>query len=244
MGHIIALEGAHNAGKTTLAQQLKEVAGHSGQWNFVSNIHHSRGDSTVEKLADDRLMVENAPSDHLFIFDRTYLSELAHAPVNGRASTIPYDPLYWDEYMGQWMDRRGLRLYLMDGPLRSDSAPVTQMYEALVASTGWAQVQPRKHKGLRLAQDVHAALLGIRRRNELMGVPTDTLPSNNLPSRDKNHLSPQIEELAGLERALFELRLSPDMPNATEVAAAQYSRLVERRRRLDSELLRYFGLSQ
>lgn len=244
MGHILALEGAHNAGKTTLARQVKEIADDSGHWSFVSNIHHSRGDSTPDKLDADRRMVEDAPSDHLFIFDRTYLSELAHAPVNGRASTIPFDPLYWEQYMGAWMDRRGLRLYLMDGPLHSDKAPATQMYEALVSGTAWAQVFPRKHQGLKLARDIQAALMGIRHRNETMGIPPDCTPVNSIANHDKNHLSPAIEEIAGMERTLFELRFQEDLPNRGEIAASQYRRLAEKRRRLDSNLLRPFGLSQ
>lgn len=244
MGHVIALEGAHNVGKTTLARQIKEVADESEWWGFVSNIHHSRGDSTIEKLAADRRMIEDAPSDSLFIFDRTYLSELVHAPVKGRASTIPFDPLYWEQCMGMWMDRRGLRLYLMDGPLHSDKIPATQMYEALVAGTGWAQVEPRAFRGLTLARDLLAALWGIRQRNETMGIPPDVTPTNRIENHDKNYLGDEIEVVAGLERGLFELRLQDEHPNRVQLAAAHYRRLTSERSKLDSKLLRPFGLSQ
>ena len=156
MGYVIALEGAHRAGKSTLAGQIEKAASASGDWKKVVNIHHTRGDSTPDKLDADMKMVEDASGDTLYIFDRTYLSELVYAPIDGRRSTIPFNPLYWEEHMGKWIDRRGLRLYLMAEPLFTSSLPVVQMYERMTAYTRWIRVEPRRHIADELAKDLLA----------------------------------------------------------------------------------------
>ena len=171
MGYLIALEGAHGAGKSALAGQIETVASASGDWKKVVNIHHTRGDSTLEKLDADMKMVEDAPGDTLYIFDRTYLSELVYAPTDGRRSTIPYNPLYWEERLGKWIDRRGLRLYLMAEPLFTNSLPVVQMYERLTTHTRWVRVEPRKYAGEELAMNLLLAVTGLRLRNEAYDSP-------------------------------------------------------------------------
>ena len=123
MAYVIVLEGQHKSGKSTLAGQLERLAATSGDWNSVVSIHHTRGDSTPEKLDGDRRMVADAPDDTLYIFDRHYLSELVYAPVDGRGTTLPYNPLYWEQYMGGWIDQRGVRLYLTGEPLHTNEHP-------------------------------------------------------------------------------------------------------------------------
>ena len=62
MAYVIVLEGQHKSGKSTLAAQLERLAATSGDWRSVVAIHHTRGDSTPEKLDGDRRMVADAPT--------------------------------------------------------------------------------------------------------------------------------------------------------------------------------------
>ena len=241
MGHVIALEGTHGSGKSTLAKRIKEVADESGEWGWVLNIHHSRGDSTPEKLDADMRMIEDAPSDTLYIFDRTFLSELVYAPIDGRRSTIEYDPLYWEQYMGGWMDQRGLRLYLTAEPLGSNNLPIVQMYERLTSHTRWVKVEPRKFSDDTLANDVLKAVMNLRRRNEGIGVPPTPEVTQRLSDRrDKNYLC-GIEAVAGLERGLYELRNAEGRAeNLAAIAHIHYQELQRVRADLDRTLLKPF----
>ena len=203
MGYVIALEGTHRAGKSTLAGQIEKAASASCDWKKAVNIHHTRGDSTPDKLDADMKMVEDAPGDTLYIFDRTYLSELVYAPIDGRRSTIPYDPLYWEEHMGKWIDKRGIRLYLMSEPVFTNSLPVVQMYERLTAYTRWTKAEPRKRVGDELAKNLLAEVMNLRMRNETCGSPTPLEVTRQ--AQDDNYLR-SIEAAASLERGLYELR--------------------------------------
>ena len=172
MAYLVVLEGQHKSGKSTLATQLQEVASKSGDWQQVVNTHHTRGDSTPEKLAEDRGMVADAPDDTLYIFDRHYLSELVYAPVEGRGTTIHFNPST-GAVQGRWIDQRGVRLYLMGEPLHTSESPVIPMYERLTARTGWMRVEPREFIGDTLAKDVLAAVRNKRLQNETWGFPRE-----------------------------------------------------------------------
>ena len=241
MAYLIVLEGQHKSGKSTLATQLQEVASKSGDWQQVVNTHHTRGDSTPEKLADDKRMVADAPDDTLYIFDRHYLSELVYAPVDGRGTTIHFNPLYWEQYMGRWIDQRGVRLYLMGEPLHTSEIPVIQMYERLTARTGWMRVEPREFIGDTLAKDVLAAVRNKRLQNETWGFPSEPeVTATYMPSPDDNYLQ-TIEAAAGLERSLHELRNTDGDPAALrEIARIHYQELVRVRAELDEQLMAPF----
>ena len=241
MAYVIVLEGQHKSGKSTLAGQLERLAATSGDWQSVVSVHHTRGDSTPEKLAADKKMVEDAPSDTLYIFDRHYLSELVYAPVDGRGTTIPFNPLYWEQYMGKWIDQRGARLYLMGDPLYTNESPVIQMYERLTARTGWMRVEPREFVGDTLAKDVLAAIQNKRLQNETWGFPSEPeVTAKYMPSPDDNYLQ-SVEAAAGLERSLYELRNSDGYPAALrEIARIQYKELVRVRAELDKQLMKPF----
>lgn len=236
MGHIIALEGAHGAGKSTLAGQIEKVASASGAWKKVMNVHHSRGDSTPDKLDADMKMIEDASDNTLYIFDRTYLSELVYAPIEGRRSTIPYNPRYWEECMGKRIDRRGLRLYLMAEPLFTNHLPVVQMYERLTTHTRWIRVEPRKHGGNKLAKDLLREVTSLRLRNETCDYPP---PEVTQRTRDRKYGNYpwSIEALAGLERGLYELRNTEGLlENLAVAAVTQYKEVRKARDGLDALL--------
>ena len=241
MGYVIALEGTHGAGKSTLARQIERVASASKDWKKVVNIHHTRGDSTPDKLDADMKMVEDAPGDTLYVFDRTYLSELVSAPIEGRRSTIPYNPLYWEEYMGKWFDKRGLRHYLMAEPVFTNSLPVVQMYERMTAYTRWIKVEPRRHIGDELAKDLLLEVMSRRLRNETCGFPpTPEIARQGQDRKDDN--SPwNIEAVAGLERGLYELRNTEGLlENLAVVAVTQCKEVRKARDELDALLLGSF----
>ena len=241
MGYVIALEGTHGAGKSTLAGQIELVASASGDWKKVVNIHHARGDSTPDKLDADMKMVEDAPGDTLYIFDRTYLSELVHAPIEGRRSTIPYDPIYWEEYMGKWIDRRGLRLYLMAEPVFTSSLPVVQMYERMTAYTRWARVEPRKYIGDELAKNLLLAVISLRSRNETCDLPPPPEVTRQVEDTKGDNYPWSIEAVAGLERGLYELRNTEGLlENLAVMAVTQYKEVRKVRDELDALLLSPF----
>lgn len=241
MAYVIVLEGQHKSGKSTLAVQLESVAETSGEWRSVVSVHHTRGDSTPEKLRRDRKMIEEAPSDTLYIFDRHYLSELVYAPVDGRGATIPYNPLYWEQYMGRWIDQRGVRLYLMGEALHTNENPVIQMYERLTARTGWMRVEPREFDGDTLAKDVLAAVRNRRLQNETWGFGCEPeVTATCMPSPDDNYLQ-SIEAAAGLERSLHELRDAEGDPAALWlIAQTHYQELERVRAELDELLMKPF----
>ena len=237
MGFIIALEGAHGAGKSTLAGQIKKVACASGNWREVFIIHHTRGDSTQDKLNADMKMVEDASDNTLYIFDRTYLSELVYAPIDGRRSTIPYNPLYWEEHMGKWIDRIGLRLYLMAEPLFTNSLPVVQMYERLTAHTRWVRVEPRKYAGEELAKKLLLAVTGLRLRNEAYDSPPPPEVTQQAQGRKYGNYPWSIEAQAGLERGLYELRNTEGLlENLAVATVTQYKEIRKARDGLDALL--------
>ena len=241
MAYVIVLEGRHKSGKTTLAQQIEHLANKSGEWQSVVNIHHTRGDSTPEKLDADRNMIEDSPSDKLYIFDRHYLSELVYAPIVGRTTTIRYDPLYWEQYMGKWIDQRGMRLYLMGEPIHTDESPITQMYERLTARTGWMSVEPREFIGDALAKDVLQLVYNRRQQNETWGFAQEPDVTAKIDDRrDDNYLC-SIETVAGLERGLYALRKADGTPESKADAAATHYREIESARaELDETLLAPF----
>ncbi len=242
MGHIIALEGTHGSGKSTLAGQIKKVALASGEWKEVQSIHHSRGDSTPDRLDADMKMVEDAPEDTLYVFDRTYLSELVYAPIDGRRSTISYDPLYWEEYMGKWIDRRGLRFYLMAEPLFTSSNPIVQMYERLTACTRWVRVEPRKYIGDELAKDLLLAVMNLRLRNRTRDFPQLLEVTQPVQDRKDDSYLRNIEAVAGLERGLYELRNTEGLLEDLAVfAVTQYREVRKVRDELDALLLSPFA---
>ena len=236
MGHVIALEGANGSGKSTLAGQIEKVASASGDWKRVVNIHHTRGDSTPDKLDSDMKMVEDAPGDTLYIFDRTYLSELVYAPIDGRRSTIPYNPLYWEERLGKWIDRRGLRLYLMAEPLFMNSLPVVQMYERLTTHTRWIRVEPRRYAGDELAKKLLLAVTGLRLRNGACDSPPPEVAQRARDRKNDNYPW-SVEALAGLERGLYELRNTEGLlENLAVAAVTQYKEIRKARDGLDALL--------
>lgn len=241
MAYVVVLEGRHKAGKSTLAQQIEDIARESDEWASVENIHHTRGDSTPEKLEQDKRMIADAPSDKLFIFDRHYLSELVYAPIDGRTSTIPYDPLHWEQRVGLWIDQRGVRLYLMGEPLHNDECAITQMYERLTTRTGWVRVEPREYNGYELARDVLLAIANKRLRNETLGYPADPpVTAEVTDRRDDNYLR-QIEAVAGIERGLYALRKVEGIPdNLHAIAHIHYQELQRVRTDLDRTLLKPF----
>lgn len=245
MAYIIVLEGQHKSGKSTLARQLEELASRSPDWRTVIRIHHTRGDSTREKLAADKNMIEDAPGDTLYIFDRHYLSELVYAPVDGRASTIPYDPLYWEQYLGKWTDQRGVRLYLMGEPIHSNNNPVAQMYERLTAQTNWQRVQPREFIGTQLAKDVLQAVTNRRLQNETWGFAQEPkITAEGKPRQDDNHLQ-SIETASGLERNLYSLRNADGDPQTLhESAIRNYRELMMVRAEMDNTLLKPFRIAE
>ncbi len=237
MGYVIALEGTHGAGKSTLAQQIENVASASEDWKKVVNIHHTGGDSTPDKLDADMKMVEDASDDTLYIFDRTYLSELVYAPIDGRRSTIPYNPLYWEEYMGKWFDRRGIRLYLTAGPVFTNSLPIVQMYERMTAFTRWVRVEPRNHVGDELAKNLLLEVRSLRLRNETCGFPPPPEFTQQAQDRKYDNYPWDIEAVAGLERGLYELRNTEGLlENLAVVAVTQYKEVRKARDELDALL--------
>ena len=241
MGYIIALEGTHGSGKSTLAGQIERVASVSGDWKKVVNIHHTRGDSTPNKLDADMQMVEDTPDETLYIFDRTYLSELVYAPIDGRRSTISFDPLYWEEYMGKWIDRRGFRLYLMAEPVFTNSLPAVQMYERLTAYTRWVKVEPRRYTGDELAKNLLLAVMSRRSRNETCGFPPPLEVTQQAQDRKDDNYLWSIEAVAGLERGLYELRNTEGLlENLAVVAVTQYKEVRKVRDELDALLLSPF----
>ena len=241
MAYVVVLEGQHKSGKSTLAAQLERIATTSGDWTSVVSIHHTRGDSTPEKLVEDRKMVADAPDDTLYIFDRHYLSELVYAPVDGRGTTLPYNPLYWEQYMGKWIDQRGVRLYLMGEPLHINEHPVIQMYERLTARTGWMRVEPREFLGDALAKDVLAALSNKRLQNDTWGFPCQPeVTATHKLSPDNNYLQ-SVEAAAGLERSLHELLYADGDPaELREIARVHYQELLRVRAELDEMLMKPF----
>ena len=243
MAYVIVLEGQHKSGKSTLAGQIEDLAATSGDWESVVKVHHTRGDSTPEKLDEDKRMVADSPEDTLYIFDRHYLSELVYAPVDGRGTTLPFNPLYWEQHIGKWIDQRGVRLYLMGEPLYTNENPVIQMYERLTARTGWMRVEPRKFLGDLLAKDVLAAVRNKRLQNETWGFPREPdVTATHMPSPDENYLQ-SIEAAAGLERSLYELRdIDGDPAALREIARIQYQELVRVRAELDDLLMRPFEM--
>ena len=238
MGYIIVLEGRHQSGKSTLAAQIEKVAKESDEWDEVVNIHHTRGDSTPEKLEADKKMIEDAPARRLYVFDRHYLSELVYAPIDGRTTTIGYNPLYWEQHVGQWVDQRGLRLYLTGEPLYTNESPVNQMYERLTARTNWQRVEPREFKGYQLARDVLLAVQAKRMQNETWGYPAEPIvTATNGHRYDTNYLY-CVEEIAGFERELYALRKSQDSEDDRELQVAMmYSEIRKKRAELDRILL-------
>ena len=241
MAYVVVLEGQHKSGKSTLAAQLERIATTSGDWNSVVSIHHTRGDSTPEKLDADRKMVADAPDDTLYIFDRHYLSELVYGPVDGRGTTLPYNPLFWEQYMGKWIDQRGVRLYLMGEPLHTNEHPVIQMYERLTMRTGWMRVEPREFLGDSLAKDVLAALSNKRLQNDTWGFPCQPeVTATHKLSPDDNYLQ-SVEAAAGLERSLHELRYADGDPAVLrEIAHVHYQELLRVRAELDEMLMKPF----
>ena len=241
MAYVIVLEGRHQSGKTTLALQIEELATNSENWSGVVNVHHTRGDSTPEKLKADKRMIEDAPSSWLYIFDRHYLSELVYAPIDGRTTTIRYDPLYWEQYMGKWIDQRGVRLYLMSEPKQTDESAITQMYERLTTRTGWVAVEPREYPCNDLAKDVLQVVFNRRLQNETLDFPAEPeITAQVEDRRDKNYLH-SIEAVAGLERGLHELRNAEGTPeNIAAIAAVHYQELMRVRAELDETLLAPF----
>ena len=238
MGYIIALEGTHGSGKSTLAKQIQSVASASGDWKKVVNIHHSRGDSTPDKLDADMRMVKESPGDTLHIFDRTYLSELVYAPIDGRRSTIAYDPLYWEQYLGHWIDQRGLRFYLMTEPLFESNMPIVQMYERLTSYTRWVRMEPRKFSGDELAKELVLAVMNLRLQNETWGFPPPPEVTRQVQDRRDDNYIWSIEALAGLERGLHELRNAEGLPeNLGVIAATHYQEIQRVREELDALLL-------
>lgn len=238
MGYVIALEGTHGSGKSTLAGQIENAASESDDWKNVVNIHHTRGDSTPDKLDADMKMVEDASGDTLYIFDRTYLSELVYAPIDGRRSAIPYDPLYWEECMGKWIDGRGLRLYLIAEPVFTNSLPVVQMYERLTAYTRLTRVEPRRHVGDELAKDLLLEVMGLRLRNETCGLPAPLEVTRQAQDSKGANYPWNIEAVAGLERGLYELRNTEGLlGNLAAVTVAQYKEVRKARDELDALLL-------
>lgn len=237
MGYVIVLEGRHKSGKTTLARQIEALAVKSKDWSDVVSVHHTRGDSTPEKLETDKRMIEDAPSDRLYIFDRHYLSELVYAPIDGRATTIRYDPLYWEQYLGLWLDLRGIRLYLLGEPAHTDESAITQMYERLTIRTNWHRVEPRRFIGTQLANEVLQVVLNKRLQNETWGIPRSPVVTAQVEDRrDDNYLG-TIETVAGLERGLHALRNADGTPESKDEAAATHYREIESARAELDELL-------
>lgn len=143
--------------------------------------------------------------------------------------------------MGKWIDQRGVRLYLMGEPPRTNESPVIQMYERLTARTGWMRVEPREFLGDTLAKNVLAAIRNKRLQNETWRFPRESdVTATHNPSPDDNYLQ-SVEAAAGLERSLYKFRNADGDPAALrEIARVHYQELVCVRAEIDELLMKPF----